>query len=138
MGQYRSASGEKMRDLKKKTFVDGSGQVRNLKWSGKGRLTNSGPCSTIQFRMMINMTTSFSPSGSDSWCKFKCALSGNEEPPKHTPKLPKDLGPFIKPVFTELSKQELLERLCWILFRIRMSLSITSGPGVLRLDSVLW
>ena len=28
----------------------------------------------------------------------------------HTPKLPKDLGPFIKPVLTELSKRELLER----------------------------
>ncbi len=32
------------------------------------------------------------------------------EPPKHTPKLPKDLGPFIKPVFTALSKRELLEK----------------------------
>ena len=31
-------------------------------------------------------------------------------PPKHTPKLPKDLGPFKKPVFTALSKQELLEK----------------------------
>ena len=52
----------------------------------------------------------FFPSGLDSWCKFNCALTENEETPKHTPKLPKDLGPFIKPVFTELSKRELLER----------------------------
>ena len=50
----------------------------------------------------------FCPSG--SWCKFNRALADNVEPPKHTPKLPKDLGPFIKPVFTELSKRELLER----------------------------
>ena len=82
---YRSASGEKLCDLKNMTFVDGSGQVRNLKWSRKWCLTNSvidsitfsegllavflvtwmecsewsGPCSTIQFRMLINMTTSF-------------------------------------------------------------------------------
>ena len=52
----------------------------------------------------------FCPSGSDSWCKFNRALTENEETPKHTPKLPKDLCPFIKPVFTELSKRELLER----------------------------
>ena len=50
----------------------------------------------------------FCTSGSDSWCKFNRALSNNEEPPKHTPKLPMDLSPSIKPVFTELSKQELL------------------------------
>ena len=68
------------------------------------------PCFTIQYRMMINITTSFSPSGSGSWCKFNRALADNEEPPKHIPKLPKDLGPFIKPVFTELSKRKLLGR----------------------------
>ena len=62
------------------------------------------PYFTIQYRMIINITTSFSPSGSGSWCKFNRALADNEEPPKHIPKLPKDLGPFIKPVFTELSK----------------------------------
>ena len=52
----------------------------------------------------------FCPTGSDSWCKFNRALADNVEPPKHTPKLPKDLGPFIKPVFTALSKRELLEK----------------------------
>ena len=52
----------------------------------------------------------FFPSGSGSWCKHNQALTDDEEPPKHTPKPPKDLGPFIKPVFTELSKRELLEK----------------------------
>ena len=42
--------------------------------------------------------------------QFNRALADNVEPPKHTPKLPKDLGPFIKPVFTALSKRELLEK----------------------------
>ncbi len=83
---FKSASGEKLRDLKKKTFVDDSGQVRKIKWGAKGCLTDavieslmvyfggairnfpgtwmecselSGQCSTIQFPMMINMTISF-------------------------------------------------------------------------------
>ena len=52
----------------------------------------------------------FCPPGSDSWCKYNRALANNEEAPKHTPKFPMDLSPFIKPVFTELSKLELLEK----------------------------
>ena len=52
----------------------------------------------------------FCSSGSASWCEFNRALANNEEPPKHTPKLPMDLSPFIKPVFTELSKLELFEK----------------------------
>ena len=52
----------------------------------------------------------FCPSGSGSWYKYNRALADNEEPPKHTPKLPNDLGPFIKPVFTEPFKRELLEK----------------------------
>ena len=50
------------------------------------------------------------PTGPDSWCKYNCALSNDEEPSKHFPKLPMDLRPLIKPVFTELSKRELLEK----------------------------
>ena len=52
----------------------------------------------------------FCPSGSDSWCKYNRGLANDEEPTKHTPKLPMDLSTFIKPVFTELSKLELLEK----------------------------
>ena len=70
----------------------------------------------------------FSPSGSGSWCKHNRALADDEEPPKHTPKLPKDLGPFIMPVFTELSKWELLEKCVLMLLTIRMSHSTSSGP----------
>ena len=76
----------------------------------------------------------FCPTGSDSWCKFIRALADNVEPPKHTPKLPKDLGPFIKPVFNALSKRELLER-CVLGATQNQN---ESGPGALRRDSVLW
>ena len=47
----------------------------------------------------------FCPSGPDSWCNYNRALSNNEEPPKHTTKLPMDLSPFIK-----LSKWQLLKK----------------------------
>ena len=33
--------GKRLRDQKKKTFVDDSGQVRKIKWGGKGCLTES-------------------------------------------------------------------------------------------------
>ena len=42
--------------------------------------------------------------------QIQSCTGDNLEPRKHTPKLPKDLGPFIKPVFTALSKRELLEK----------------------------
>ena len=67
----------------------------------------SGLCSTTNNEKHDHQ---FCPSGSDSWCKFNRALANNEEPLKHTPKLPMDLSPFIKPVFTELSKLEVLEK----------------------------
>ena len=105
-----------MRDLKKKTFINDSGQVRNLKWGGKGRLTDSVMDSlTVYFGeairnfpgdvdgmfraiwAMFHHSISdddqhdhqFFPSGSGSWCKFNRTLAGNEEPPRHTPKLPR-------------------------------------------------
>ena len=111
--------------------------MRNLKWGGKGRSTESVINSlTVCFGRAIRNfpgdvdgmhraiwavfhhsisnddqhNHQFSPpSGSGSWCKNNRALADNEEPPKRTPKLPKDLAPFIKPVFTELSKREMLE-----------------------------
>ena len=41
MGHIQKRLGKKLRDLKKKTFVDDSGQVRKNKWGGKGRLTEA-------------------------------------------------------------------------------------------------
>ena len=41
MGHIQKRLGKRLRDLKKKTFVDDSGQVRNIKWGGKGHLTES-------------------------------------------------------------------------------------------------
>ena len=137
VGHVQKRLGKKLRDLKKKTFVDDNGQVLRLKWGEKGRLTNSVIDGLTVFygRAIRNFpgdvegmhraiwavfhhslssdekhNHQFCPSGSDSWCKFNRALANDEEPPKHTPKLPMDLGPYIKPVFTELSKLELLEK----------------------------
>ena len=134
VGHVQKCLGKKLGDLK--TFVDDNGQVLNLRWGGKGQLTNSVIDSLTEFygRAIRNFPGNvggmhraiwavfqhslsndeehnhqFCPSGPDSWCKFNRALA-NEEPPKHTPKLPMDLSPFIKPVFTELSKLELLEK----------------------------
>ena len=137
VGHVQKRLGKKRRDRKKKTFVDNSGQVRKLKWREKARLTEPVIDSlTVYFGRAIRNFPGdvdgmhrviwavfhhsishcdqhnhlFFPSGSGSWCKHNRTLADNEEPPKHTPKLPKDLGPFIKPVFTVLSKRKLLEK----------------------------
>ena len=137
VGHIQKRLGKKLRDLKKKTFVDDRGQVRKIKWGGKGRLTESvinllsvyfgGAIRNFpgdvdgMFRAIWAVfhhsisddeqhDIQFCPIGSGSWCKYNCALADNVEPPKNTPKLPKDLGPFIEPVFTALSKRELLEK----------------------------
>ena len=41
VGHVQKCLGKKLRDLKKKTFVDDNGQVLKLKWGGRGRLTDS-------------------------------------------------------------------------------------------------
>ena len=41
VGHVQKRLGKKLRDLKKKTFVDDNGHVLNLRWGGKGRLTNT-------------------------------------------------------------------------------------------------
>ena len=137
VGHIQKRLGKRLRDLKKKTFVDDRGQVRKIKWGRKGRFTESVINSlSVYFGGAIHNFPgdmdgmfraiwavfhhsisddeqhdhNFCPTGSDSWCKFNRALADNVKPPKHTPKLPKDLGPFIKPVFTALSKWELLDK----------------------------
>ena len=137
VGHVQKRLGKKLCDLKKKTFVDDNGQVQRLKWEGKGRVTIfvidsltvfyggairnfSGDLDGLYraiwtvFHHSLSSDEKhdhqFCPSGSNSWCKFNRALGNNEEPPKHTPKLPMFLSPFIKPIFTELSKLELLEK----------------------------
>ena len=129
--------GKKLRGLKKKTFVDDNGQVLKLKWGGRERLTDSvidslavyyggtirnfpGDVESMYRTTRAVFHHSLSsyekqdhqscPTGPDSWCKYNHPLSNDEEPPMHTPKLPMYLRPFIKPVFTELSKRELLEK----------------------------
>ena len=134
--------------MKKKTFVDDNGQELKLKCGGRGRLTDSvidslavyyggatqnfpGNVDGMYRAIWDVFHHSLSsdekphhqscPSGPDSWCKYNRALSNNEEPPKHTPKLPMDLSPFNKPVFTELSKLKLLKSVCWVPLSIRTS-----------------
>ena len=109
VGHVHKRLGKKLRDLKKKTFVDDNGQVLNLRWGGKGRLTNSVIDSLTVFYggairnfpwnvdgmhraiwAVFHHSLSndeehnhqFCPSGSDSWCKFNRTLANDEEPPK--------------------------------------------------------
>ena len=49
---------------------------------------------------------SYCPSGKDSWCKYSSASAKNLPPPR----IPVDLAPFLKPVFEDLSKPQLLEK----------------------------
>ena len=69
-----------------------------------------GLCSTTLCLVMKNPITSPAQQDPTHGASTNRALSNDEEPPKHTSKLPMDLSPFIKPVFTELSKRELLEK----------------------------
>ena len=54
----------------------------------------------------------FCPSGSDSWCEFNRALANNEEPPKHTPKLPMDLSPSSQ-YFLSCPSWSFWRSVCW-------------------------
>ena len=137
VGHVQKRLVKKLRGLKKKTFVDENCQVLNLKQGGRERLTESvidsltvyyggaiqnfpgnvdGMYRAIWAVFHHSLSSDekpdhqYCPSGPNSWCKYNRAMSNNEEPPKHTPKLPIDLSPFIKPVFTELSKRELLDK----------------------------
>ena len=54
---------------------------------------------------------SYCPSGEESWCKYSRAVAKNLPPPTHKPlRIPVDLAPYVKPVFEDLSKLQLLER----------------------------
>ena len=127
-----------MRDLKKKTFKDDTGRVLNLKWGGENRFTDktidmhpifyggairnntqnvAGMHKAIWAVFFHNSATdevhdhSYCPSGEDSWCKYSSASSKNLPPPAHKPpRIPVDLAPFVKPVFEDLSKPQLLEK----------------------------
>ena len=53
----------------------------------------------------------YSSTGPSSWCKYQQAISlfQFDELPSYNPLLPADLLPFLLPIFTALSKRELLE-----------------------------
>ena len=42
------------------------------------------------------------PEGTESWCKYQCALALHQDVPPHTLKIPADFEPFVKPVFQHL------------------------------------
>lgn len=50
------------------------------------------------------------PEGADSWCKVQRALALGQGLPPHSAKIQADLEQYIKPVFDDLCKQELLEK----------------------------
>lgn len=45
-----------------------------------------------------------------SWCKYSQALAADEDVPSHHTTIPKGFIPFVKPVFNDLCKKELLEK----------------------------
>ena len=48
------------------------------------------------------------PEHVDSWCKYQCAVALQQDVPPHSPRIPADLEPFIKPVFQNLCNEQLL------------------------------
>ena len=50
------------------------------------------------------------PEGTDSWCKYQRAVALQQDVPPHSPRIPADFEPFIKPVFENLCNEQLLEK----------------------------
>ena len=46
----------------------------------------------------------------DSWCKYQRALALDHNVPAHTPKIPSDFENYVKPIFEDLCREELLEK----------------------------
>ncbi|KAL7304249.1 hypothetical protein TKK_0003443 [Trichogramma kaykai] len=136
VGHVQKRMGTQLRDLKKKL----SGQVLSDKKpiGGQGRLTAQVIDQLTQYygkAIRSNSTSasdmakaiwaifyhksstdkehnhSFCPTGQDSWCEWQKAKATNTHKTyKHKHSLPKAIMEKIKPVFTTLSKPELLER----------------------------
>ena len=52
----------------------------------------------------------YCPEGAESWCKYNKALALLQDVPPHSPTIPADLQQYVKPVFEELCKEELLKK----------------------------
>ena len=138
MGHVQKRLGKRLRDLKKKTFKDYTGRVLNLRWGGRNRFTDKtidmlqifyggairnnthnvdAMYKAIWAVFFQDSTTdeihdhSYCPTGEDSWYKYSRAVAKNLPPPTHKPpRIPVDLSPYVKPVFEDLSKLQLLEK----------------------------
>ena len=129
--------GTNLRGLKTKAFKDADAKLLKLKWGGKNRLTKSrinvrssyygnairknpdDPASMYEaiwavFHHSISTDAvhdhSHCPTGSDTWCIFNREISEGKTAPPHTPIIPEDLGEYVEPAFTALSRMDLLER----------------------------
>ena len=49
------------------------------------------------------------PPGADSWCKYQRALANRQDPPPANTRIPKDIIPWVMPVFESLCDEGLLE-----------------------------
>ena len=50
------------------------------------------------------------PVGAESWCKYQRSLALGQDAPPHTPRIPTSFEQYIKPIFDDLCKPELLEK----------------------------
>ena len=50
------------------------------------------------------------PEGAESWCKYNKALALDQNVPPHSSTIPADLQQYVKPVFDDLCKGELLDK----------------------------
>ena len=71
----------------------------------------SGLYSSKTAPLMKSTTTPIAQLGKTLWCKYSRAVAKNLPPPTHKPpRIPVDLAPYVKPVFEDLSKLQLLEK----------------------------
>ena len=52
----------------------------------------------------------YCPVGAESWCKYRRALANHQDVLPHTPRIPANYEPFVKPVFDKLCDEELLAK----------------------------
>ena len=71
----------------------------------------SGLYSSTTAPLMRSTTTPIAQLGKTLWCKYSRAVAKNLPPPTHKQtRIPVDLAPYVKPVFEDLSKLQLLEK----------------------------
>ena len=125
----------RLKSVKQRRHIGSDGKA--IRMGGKGRLTdalmkklqryygkairsNVGDATAMKRAVMAifyhSVSTSANPlhfmcpAGSTSWCKFRRAEAKKEPLPSHIQTIPYEISKIVKPVFLELSKDELMER----------------------------